>query len=252
MATVALARRLAIWNESLAAPLEPGSPERSASLPRPPVSARLPAEGPTEGAGILPGRGEMASPTAGPATTTGGASTSKPRTVTMYESSGRSRPNRPSGPVTVNTKLTGDLTEMIEIVEGLFAGPGGGFYPVRTFEEEAGALGWTTHRIYLGRRQGKKLTLLFSTTPGDDTVGQVMLEGGVVVYMWDVKLLLVFFDKEKTTSDFESGPGGWGFCKRAPETGTPPTATKEWRGSPPAPTLPRRYCTPAEATTGSA
>ena len=81
---------------------------------------------------------------------------------------------RPEGPCTVNTKFTGDLTEMIEIVEDFFAGPGGGFYPVRTFEEEAGTLGWTTHRIYLGRRQGKKLTLLFSTTPGDDTVGQVM------------------------------------------------------------------------------
>lgn len=81
---------------------------------------------------------------------------------------------RPEGPCTVNTKFTGDLTEMIEIVEDFFAGPGGGFYPVRTFEEEAGTLGWTTHRIYLGRRQGRKLTLLFSTTPGDETVGQVM------------------------------------------------------------------------------
>ena len=81
---------------------------------------------------------------------------------------------RPDGPCTVNTKFAGDLTTMIEAVEDFFAGPGGGFYPVRTFEEEAGTLGWTTHRIYLGRRQGKKLTLLFSTTPGDDTVGQVM------------------------------------------------------------------------------
>lgn len=81
---------------------------------------------------------------------------------------------RPDGPCTVNTKFTGDLAPMIEVVEDFFAGPGGGFYPVRTFEEEAGTLGWTTHRIYLGRRQGKKLTLLFSTTPGDDTVGQVM------------------------------------------------------------------------------
>ena len=81
---------------------------------------------------------------------------------------------RPDGPCTVNTKFTGDLASMIEVVEDFFAGPGGGFYPVRTFEEEAGTLGWTTHRIYLGRRHGKRLTLLFSTTPGDDTVGQVI------------------------------------------------------------------------------
>ena len=55
VATVALARRLAIWNESLAALLEPGSPERSALLPRLLVSARLSAEGLTEGLEIVLG-----------------------------------------------------------------------------------------------------------------------------------------------------------------------------------------------------
>ncbi len=78
------------------------------------------------------------------------------------------------GPCTVNAKFPGDLTAMIEAVEDFFAGPGGGFYPVRAFEESAGAAGWTTHPIYLGQRRGKKITLLFSTTPGAETVDQIM------------------------------------------------------------------------------
>lgn len=81
---------------------------------------------------------------------------------------------RADGSCTVNARFPGDLTAMVESVEDFFAGPGGGFYPVRTFEEEAGTVGWATHRIYVGRRRGKNLTLLFSTTPGDPTMGQVM------------------------------------------------------------------------------
>lgn len=80
---------------------------------------------------------------------------------------------RPQGPCTVNAKFAGDLTALIEAVDDFLGGPGGGFYPVRVFEEAAGA-GWTTHRIYLGQRHGKKLTLLFSTTPHVETVDQIM------------------------------------------------------------------------------
>ena len=81
---------------------------------------------------------------------------------------------RPSGPCTVNAKFPGTLDTFIEAVDDFLGGPGGGFYPVRTFEESAGAVGWTTHRVYLGQRRGKKLTLLLSTTPGAATIDQIM------------------------------------------------------------------------------
>jgi len=81
---------------------------------------------------------------------------------------------RPGGPCTVNAMFPSDFAAMIAAVEDFIAGPGGGFYPVRTFEEQAGS-GWVTHRIYLGRRRGKNLTLLFSTTPGLATIDQVMI-----------------------------------------------------------------------------
>ncbi len=81
---------------------------------------------------------------------------------------------RADGPCTVNAMFPSDLAAMIAAVEDFIAGPGGGLYPVRTFEEQAGS-GWTTHRIYLGRRRGKNLTVLFSTTPGATTIDQVMV-----------------------------------------------------------------------------
>ncbi len=82
---------------------------------------------------------------------------------------------RPGAPCTVNAKFPGDLTAMIAAVKDFIAGPGGGFYPVRVFEEQAAPSSWTTHRIFLGRRRGKNLTLLFSTTPGVATFDQVMV-----------------------------------------------------------------------------
>lgn len=82
---------------------------------------------------------------------------------------------RPEGPCTVNAQFPGDLTAMIAAVEDFIAGPGGGFYPVRTFEEQAAAGGWTTHRIYHGRRRGKNLTVLFSTTPEAKSIDQIMI-----------------------------------------------------------------------------
>jgi hypothetical protein len=55
VAGLALARRLEVWNETLAAFLEPGSPERSGLLPRLLESSRLSAEGLTEGLEIVLG-----------------------------------------------------------------------------------------------------------------------------------------------------------------------------------------------------
>ncbi len=55
LATIPLARRLEVWNETLAAFLEPGSPERSALLPRLLVSSRLSAEGLTEALEVVLG-----------------------------------------------------------------------------------------------------------------------------------------------------------------------------------------------------
>jgi hypothetical protein len=81
---------------------------------------------------------------------------------------------RASGPCTVHAKFPADLTGLVAAVEDFFGGPGGGFYPVRVFEEDAGAAGWTTHRVYVGQRRGKKFTLLFSTTPGAATLDQIM------------------------------------------------------------------------------
>ncbi len=81
---------------------------------------------------------------------------------------------RSGGPCTVNARVPGDLTAEIEAVDDFLAGPGGGFYVARVFEEAAGTAGWTTHRVYLGQRRGKKITLLFSTTPGAETIDQIM------------------------------------------------------------------------------
>jgi hypothetical protein len=61
VAAIPVARRLALWNETLAAFLEPGSPERSALLPRLLTSARLSAEGLTEGLEIVLGGASGAS-----------------------------------------------------------------------------------------------------------------------------------------------------------------------------------------------
>lgn len=55
LAAIPLARRLALWEETIAAFLEPGSPERSALLPRLLASARLSAEGLTEALEIVLG-----------------------------------------------------------------------------------------------------------------------------------------------------------------------------------------------------
>ncbi len=55
VAAIPVARRLELWEKTIAALLEPGSPERSALLPRLLVSARLSAEGLTEGLEIVLG-----------------------------------------------------------------------------------------------------------------------------------------------------------------------------------------------------
>ena len=55
VAAMAVARRLELWEQAIAALLEPGSPERSALLPRLLASARLSAEGLTEGLDIVLG-----------------------------------------------------------------------------------------------------------------------------------------------------------------------------------------------------
>jgi hypothetical protein len=55
VASIPVARRFELWNECIAAFLEPGSPERSALLPRLLESARLSAEGLTEGLEIVLG-----------------------------------------------------------------------------------------------------------------------------------------------------------------------------------------------------
>lgn len=82
---------------------------------------------------------------------------------------------RPAGPCTVNGKFPSGLDMVAAAVEDFFAGPGGGFYLARAFEEQAAAGGWTTHRIFVGRRRGKALTLLFSTTPAATTFDQVTI-----------------------------------------------------------------------------
>lgn len=55
LAALPIARRLALWEETVAAFLEPGSPERSALLPRLLESSRLSPEGLTEGLEIVLG-----------------------------------------------------------------------------------------------------------------------------------------------------------------------------------------------------
>ncbi len=55
VAGIPVARRFAVWNETIAALLEPGSPERSALLPRLLTSARLSAEGLTEALEVVLG-----------------------------------------------------------------------------------------------------------------------------------------------------------------------------------------------------
>lgn len=61
LAAIPVARRLEIWEEAMAAFLEPGSPERSALLPRLLASSRLSAEGLTEGLEIVLGGASGAS-----------------------------------------------------------------------------------------------------------------------------------------------------------------------------------------------
>lgn len=82
---------------------------------------------------------------------------------------------RPGGPCTVHAKFPSGLEAMIAAVDDFLAGPGGGFYAARVFEEDAGTAGWTTHRVYLGQRRGRKFTLLFTTTPGAAGLEQVMV-----------------------------------------------------------------------------
>jgi len=55
LVAIPLERRLAVWEETIAAFLEPGSPERTALLPRLLVSSRLSAEGLTEALEIVLG-----------------------------------------------------------------------------------------------------------------------------------------------------------------------------------------------------
>ncbi|MGE4062188.1 MAG: hypothetical protein AB7E79_02370 [Rhodospirillaceae bacterium] len=80
---------------------------------------------------------------------------------------------RTGGPCTVNARFSGDVASLTEAVTDFFGGPGGGFYVARVFEESAGAAGWTTHHVFVGRRRGKKMTLLFSATPGAQTMDQL-------------------------------------------------------------------------------
>lgn len=82
---------------------------------------------------------------------------------------------RDGGPCTVNAIFPSNLGAVIAAVEDFFAGPGGGFYPVRAFEEQSPAGGWATHRIFVGKRRGRTLTLFFSTTPDATTFDQVLI-----------------------------------------------------------------------------
>lgn len=82
---------------------------------------------------------------------------------------------RVNGPCSVNAKFpTANIEGPIEAIHDFIAGPGSRFYEARVFEEAAGT-SWVTHRVYVGRRGEKDLTLLFSTHPEATSVDQVMV-----------------------------------------------------------------------------
>ncbi len=82
---------------------------------------------------------------------------------------------RTGGLCSVNAKFpTTAIEGPIEAIHDFIAGPGSRFYQVRVFEEAAGA-SWVTHRVYVGRRGGKDMTLLFSTHPEAPSLDQVMV-----------------------------------------------------------------------------
>jgi hypothetical protein len=73
----------------------------------------------------------------------------------------------------VHARVLGDLAPLIDAADDFIAGPGGRFYRVRAYEEATGTAGWTTHYIYAGKRAGKSLTLVLSTTPGAEGFDRV-------------------------------------------------------------------------------
>ena len=80
---------------------------------------------------------------------------------------------RVNGPCSVHARFpTADLDGPVAAIHDFIAGPGSRFYEARVFEEAAGT-SWVTHRVYVGRRGQKALTLLFSTHPKAGSLDQV-------------------------------------------------------------------------------
>lgn len=76
---------------------------------------------------------------------------------------------------TVHTRFPGDLGPVTEAADDFFIGPGSRYFPGRVFEEASAHGGWVTHRVYLGQRAGKQITILFSTDPKAPKLDQVIV-----------------------------------------------------------------------------
>lgn len=82
---------------------------------------------------------------------------------------------RPGSVCTVHARFPGDLAPLMEAADDYFMGPGSRYYPGRVFEETSAHGGWVTHRVYLGQRAGKQITILFSTDPKAPALAQIIV-----------------------------------------------------------------------------
>jgi hypothetical protein len=80
---------------------------------------------------------------------------------------------RPGNLCTVHARFPEDLAPILEAADDYFVGPGSRFYPGRVFEETSAHGGWVTHRVYLGERAGKQLTIVLSSDPQAPALEQI-------------------------------------------------------------------------------
>ncbi len=81
---------------------------------------------------------------------------------------------RPGATCAVHAHVPAGLETVIAAADDYFVGPGSRFYPGRVFEEASPHGGWITQRVYLGRRDGKNITVLFSTDPKAPGLQQIV------------------------------------------------------------------------------